>query len=87
MLLPGVRCQPAQAGLIDERQADEVFRQASQSVVSIADYQVADGREEPEGTGSGFVWDQFGHIVTNYHVVAAAKRANVPNGQQVISSV
>lgn len=23
-----------------------------------------------EGTGSGFVWDKFGHIVTNYHVIA-----------------
>lgn len=23
-----------------------------------------------EGTGSGFVWDKAGHIVTNYHVVA-----------------
>ncbi|XP_054778057.1 protease Do-like 5, chloroplastic [Prosopis cineraria] len=23
-----------------------------------------------EGTGSGFIWDEFGHIVTNYHVVA-----------------
>lgn len=23
-----------------------------------------------EGTGSGFLWDKFGHIVTNYHVVA-----------------
>ncbi|KAG5104844.1 hypothetical protein JHK82_041814 [Glycine max] len=23
-----------------------------------------------EGTGSGFIWDKFDHIVTNYHVVA-----------------
>ncbi|CAA0810124.1 Protease Do-like 5- chloroplastic, partial [Striga hermonthica] len=23
-----------------------------------------------EGTGSGFIWDDFGHIVTNYHVVS-----------------
>lgn len=23
-----------------------------------------------EGTGSGFVWDKAGHVVTNYHVVA-----------------
>ena len=26
----------------------------------------------PAGTGSGFLWDQFGHVVTNYHVVAGA---------------
>ncbi|BBH01115.1 DEGP protease 5 [Prunus dulcis] len=29
-----------------------------------------DGNSKVEGTGSGFVWDKFGHIVTNYHVVA-----------------
>lgn len=23
----------------------------------------------PKGSGSGFVWDSEGHIVTNYHVV------------------
>lgn len=23
----------------------------------------------PEGTGSGFIWDDQGHVVTNYHVV------------------
>ncbi|XP_078177993.1 DEGP protease 5 [Carex rostrata] len=23
-----------------------------------------------EGTGSGFIWDNYGHIVTNYHVIA-----------------
>jgi len=26
-------------------------------------------RETPQGTGSGFVWDKKGHIVTNFHVV------------------
>ena len=29
-----------------------------------------DVTEIPQGTGSGFVWDQDGHIVTNFHVVA-----------------
>ncbi len=24
--------------------------------------------EVPQGTGSGFVWDQQGHVVTNFHV-------------------
>ncbi|XP_066355552.1 protease Do-like 5, chloroplastic [Miscanthus floridulus] len=28
------------------------------------------GAAKVEGTGSGFVWDSAGHIVTNYHVVA-----------------
>jgi S1-C subfamily serine protease len=31
----------------------------------------------PRGTGSGFVWDERGHIVTNYHVVSGASEARV----------
>jgi S1-C subfamily serine protease len=31
----------------------------------------------PRGTGSGFVWDSVGHVVTNYHVVAGASSARV----------
>jgi S1-C subfamily serine protease len=34
-------------------------------------------REIKEGTGSGFVWDDSGHIVTNYHVVRGANACNV----------
>lgn len=28
--------------------------------------------EVPQGSGSGFVWDKQGHIVTNYHVIRGA---------------
>ncbi len=31
----------------------------------------------PRGTGSGFVWDEQGHIVTNFHVVSGASGARV----------
>ena len=34
-------------------------------------------QEVPEGTGSGFVWDQGGHIVTNFHVIKDAQAAHV----------
>ncbi len=34
-------------------------------------------QEVPQGTGSGFVWDKEGHIVTNYHVIQKADSANV----------
>lgn len=29
------------------------------------------GTEIPQGAGSGFLWDDQGHVVTNFHVVAA----------------
>ncbi len=62
-----------------EEQANvNVFRQSSPSVVNIStarsvsvqrgDVKLNVGRL-PAGTGSGFVWDDEGHIVTNYHVV------------------
>jgi len=34
----------------------------------------------PEGTGTGFVWDELGHIVTNYHVLLNADAAVVTFG-------
>lgn len=33
--------------------------------------------EIPSGTGSGFVWDRNGHIVTNFHVIQTANRLQV----------
>jgi S1-C subfamily serine protease len=34
-------------------------------------------QEVPEGTGSGFVWDKAGHVVTNFHVIKGADAAHV----------
>jgi S1-C subfamily serine protease len=31
----------------------------------------------PSGTGTGFVWDDKGHIVTNFHVIQNSKSAKV----------
>lgn len=33
--------------------------------------------EVPRGTGSGFVWDAHGHIVTNFHVISGADEARI----------
>lgn len=83
LILFSSHLQSAQASLIDEQQADDVFSKAGQSVVSIADYKVNGNQEEAEGTGSGFLWDTYGHVVTNYHVVTAAKQVNTANNTQV----
>jgi S1-C subfamily serine protease len=34
-------------------------------------------QEVPEGTGSGFIWDKGGHVVTNFHVIRNAETAHV----------
>jgi len=66
-----------------ERQTINLFKEGSQSVVFITtsevrrDYWTRNIYEIPKGTGSGFVWDKTGHIVTNYHVIAGASRIEV----------
>lgn len=66
----------------DEKSTIEIFRQASPSVVYITSIAVRRDlnlnlMQIPEGTGSGFVWDDRGHIVTNYHVIESANSAVV----------
>ncbi len=62
----------------DERVNMEVFEQASPSVTYITnkkfrrDYFSLNVTEIPQGTGSGFLWDSKGHIVTNFHVIYEA---------------
>ena len=60
--------------LPDELHLTNLFETASQSVVHITSVRYRqtwsrDVYRVPEGTGSGFVWDESGHIVTNFHVV------------------
>ncbi len=33
--------------------------------------------ETPQGTGTGFLWDEAGHVVTNYHVIEGAREIEV----------
>ena len=67
----------------DEQSTIDVFEKFSMSVVHITslethkDRMTLDVTEIPQGTGSGFVWDQTGHIVTNFHVVRGGDRASV----------
>ena len=66
----------------------ELFEKASVSVANIVttavrrDFFTLRLREVPEGTGSGFVWDRRGHVITNYHVIRNANRAHVTLSDQ-----
>jgi S1-C subfamily serine protease len=64
----------AGALLPDEQNTIKVFKAASASVVYVTNVAITqspymDEQAIPQGTGSGFVWDRAGHIVTNFHVV------------------
>ena len=66
-----------------EKTTIDIFHRASPSVVHITTLVNAtqpysfDVQQVPEGTGSGFVWDQDGHVVTNFHVIRGADAAVV----------
>jgi 2-alkenal reductase len=69
-----------------EETAIQIFQRISGSVAFVSTLQQVN-RITPEasteriGTGSGFVWDAAGHIVTNYHVIQGAERIAVRFGQ------
>jgi len=64
----------------DEANTTEIFARASPSVVYVTNTALSrsifslDVQEIPRGSGSGFVWDRSGLIVTNFHVIAGAHR-------------
>ena len=67
----------------DEKSTIDLFRSVSPSVVYITtlarqqDFFSFRALEVPQGSGSGFIWDEHGYIVTNYHVIASAEGARV----------
>lgn len=71
-----------------ERATIALFRQASPSVVHITTISVQRDLftlnlyQIPEGTGSGFVWDNSGNIITNFHVIQNADAAQVTLSDQ-----
>jgi S1-C subfamily serine protease len=67
----------------EEKSTIELFEHARDSVVFIStraqvrDFWTRNVFTVPRGTGSGFIWDDAGHVVTNFHVIAGASEAMV----------
>jgi 2-alkenal reductase len=87
----GVVVTPRGALAEFEQTSVQLFEQASPSVVQVVARRNtgesnlwSDNEESPQGgSGTGFVWDDQGHIVTNAHVVGVSDRVMVqtPKGE------
>jgi S1-C subfamily serine protease len=69
--------------LPDEKNTVHVFQTVSPAVVNVSTLRLErylftlDTTEVPAGTGTGFVWDKDGHVVTNVHVINDASKVMV----------
>lgn len=67
----------------DEQNSMEVFEAARPCVVFVTNQQLArdpysfDLVTVPRGSGTGFIWNDKGYIVTNYHVVEGARKITI----------
>ena len=67
----------------EEKSNIELFRLSSPSVVYITRLAMRRDRfslnlfEIPQGTGSGFVWNDQGHVITNFHVIQGASALRI----------
>ena len=72
----------------DELANIDLFKRTSPSVVHITtlaverDFFNRTVQQVPQGTGTGFVWDAGGHIVTNFHVIEGGSSARVTLADQ-----
>jgi S1-C subfamily serine protease len=89
VVVPAATLAPLPEGVTNEEKRDvEVFRRARASVVFITSLALRrsplsfDVQQIPQGAGSGFVWDQDGHIVTNFHVTQQAQALSVTLADQ-----
>lgn len=67
----------------DEQNTVDIFDNAGPGTVFVTQNQIVRDRytmratEVPAGSGSGFIWDTDGHIVTNYHVIDGSSHLTV----------
>jgi S1-C subfamily serine protease len=79
---PEVEPASAQAVVEYEQSIINVFRAAAPATVFITQKDGGavfslEALEERAGSGTGFIWDKHGHVVTNFHVVASESRRAV----------
>ena len=76
----------ARGTLAESEQATiAIFDSVAPSVVLVIS---GGGFNQEVGSGTGFVWDEAGHIVTNNHVVAAPQViVRLPNGEDIDAQV
>jgi S1-C subfamily serine protease len=71
-----------------EQETIRLFEGSAPSVAFITsinlhrDYWTRNVMEIPQGSGSAFVWNKDGHIVTNFHVIKGGQRAQVTLADQ-----
>lgn len=89
VVVPSTSLGPLPEGLSpDEKRDIDVFRRARVSVVFITNLAVRrnllsfDVQQIPQGSGSGFIWDHDGHVVTNFHVIQESQALAVTLSDQ-----
>lgn len=86
---------PSSAFKLDEEEQISLFDSSVPSVcfisteyTTMAQQLNLDANNLPKGVGTGFVWDNQGHIVTNFHVINKVDTAKVtlttPQGEQKV---
>lgn len=72
----------------DEVARIDIYSRSKDSVVHVTNLKLQrdrftrDVQQIPRGTGTGFIWDDKGRVVTNYHVIEGASRVRVTLADQ-----
>ena len=77
--------------LDSEKNTIGIFQQASPKVVYVQRLALVKNKNIKkqyisDGTGSGIIWDNAGHVVTNYHVIKGAHKIIVGVGDVMVSA-
>lgn len=88
-----VNAAPLDGMLENERNTIDVFQKTSPKVVYVHRMTTVLSRSHmplqviPSGSGSGIIWDNKGHIVTNFHVIKGADKFSVTIGKTTVKAV